>query len=210
MKKVFLLAIALLAVSSLSFAQNSKSFYRSSYESRNSGSFSQETSIVSLGYGFANQYYPNYNGSVYGGLNSFSLGPVYAKYEHGFLRDEVGLGGHVALATGWTKYNNGNVDYRDNITALSAALLGYYHFNKLIPIKELDVYACVGLSVHNRIYNYDPDYTGNRPDYSETNVYPIGKVGARYYVKPGIGFYAEAGYDYMSTLNLGVTFRLSD
>jgi hypothetical protein len=202
MKKIVILAFVLLTVCSLSFAQNSKSFYRSSYESRNSGSFSQEHSILSLGYGFGNQFYG------FSGTNRFALGPFYVKYEHGFLRDEVGLGGHIAFANAWVKYNAGNTTYKDHVAAFSIAFLGYYHFNKLIPVENLDVYAGVGLSVWTRSWKRDSDNNGIvYNDYSDTNVYAVVKVGARYYIKPTFGFYGEVGYDQMSTVNLGVTFK---
>ena len=201
MKKVILLSLIVLTISSASFAQNSKSFYRSSYESRNSGSFSQGHSIISLGYGLGNQFYPNAYG-VYGYGNRFSLGPVYFKYEHGFLRDDVGLGGTVALAHAWVKYNN-STNEKYNITAFSIAFLGYYHFNKLIPVEKLDVYAGLGLSFWSRSGSANAYY-----NYSSSSVYPVVKVGARYYVKPKFGFYGEEGYDQMSSLNLGVTFKL--
>jgi hypothetical protein len=194
MKKVIFLSLIVLTISSVGFAQNSKSFYRSSYESRNSGSWSGDHSILSLGYGFANQFYP---GGAYG--NRFSLGPIYVKYEHGFLRDDVGLGGSIALAHAWVKAPN---DVKYNVTAFSIAALGYYHFNKLIPVEALDVYAGLGLSFWSRSGDTNDYY-----NYSESNVYPVVKVGARYYVKPRFGFYGEVGYDQMSSLNLGVTFK---
>lgn len=202
MKKLFLLLFALCAISSFSFAQNAKSFYRSSYESRNSGSFSQGHSLLSFTYGFGNQFYPGYGG-FYTGVNRFALGPVYVKYEHGFLRDEVGLGGHIAVSHGWVKYNSGE---RDNITAASFALLGFYHFNKLIPVRDLDVYVCAGPSFWNRAYKYDNDNPAD--DYTTSEVVFVGKVGVRYYMSSKFAFTAEAGWDQMSSVNLGITFKL--
>lgn len=209
MKKIVILTLALMSLSALTYAQNARSFYRSSYESRNSGSFRQSSSLLTLGYGFPNQAVPGYvYGFGYNGYSRFGIGPLYLKYEHGFLRDEIGLGGHIAFSNSWVKYSNGSTSYTDNVVAFSAALKGFYHFNKLIPVDKLDVYAGVGLSFWNRVYRYDSDYNGLRPDYNDTAIYPVLQVGARFYVTSKIGLYAEVGYDQMSTANIGVTFRL--
>lgn len=193
----------------MSHAQNAKSFYRSSYESRNSGSFNQSYSLVTLGYGFPNTALP---GDGFGGYSStpFGIGPMYLKYEHGFLRDEIGLGGHIAFSNAWERYTNGGTKYTNSVVAFSAAFKGFYHFNKLIPVKDLDVYASAGLSLWNRVYHYDSSWPANfnRPDHSGTQVVAVFQVGARYYVKPKLGLYAEAGYDQMSSINFGVTFKL--
>ncbi len=190
MKKITLLSFLLLSAA-VGYSQSS--FYNNSYEARNSGSFSQETALLSFGIGFPNLAVHNYwTGS------SSGFGPIYAKYEHGFLRDEVGLGGHVATAFG--SYS----DYL-SIFAWSVGVRGYYHFNKLIPVEKLDVYAGAGLSMRNRSYNYDDN------SISDNNEFTVGfdaVVGARYYFSDGFAAYLETGYDYMSSVNLGVTLRL--
>jgi len=84
-------------------------------------------------------------------------------------------------------------------------VLGYYHFNKLIPVKQLDVYAGTGPAFRSRNVTYSDDSYDN---YSSTDVILAFKVGARYYVKNNFAFYGEGGFDHMSDINLGVTFRL--
>ncbi|HOX82262.1 MAG TPA: hypothetical protein PLJ60_04540 [Chryseolinea sp.] len=199
MKKSLILSIALVICGSMAYAQNSKSFYKSSYESRNSGSWDQASSIISFGLGF-----PNVAPNAYGGNSGFP--PLYVKYEHGFLRDEVGLGGYVSTGFGETGnyYGVGNpVGYQTNFFAFSIAVLGYYHFNKLIPIEKMDVYAGAGLAFKNVSYD-DQDYYDN----DATITVPV-KVGIRYYIKPAFAFYAESGWDGMSAINLGVTLKLN-
>ncbi len=196
MKKSLILSIALLICGSISYAQNAKSFYKTSYESRNSGSWDQGSSILSFGLGFPNV------ATGYGGITGFP--PIYVKYEHGFLRDDVGLGGYASAGFGKVKYNFGN-SYKNNFTAFSFGILGYYHFNKLIPIEQMDVYAGAGLAF--RAVSYDGD--DNLYIYDNDNsVKPLFKIGIRYYIKPKFAFYAESGYDGMSSINLGITLRL--
>jgi hypothetical protein len=177
--------------------RNSKSFYKTSYESRNSGSWDQESSILSFGLGFPN------TAVDYSGLSGFP--PIYAKYEHGFLRDEVGLGGYVSTGFGSVNNNYLGTNYKNNFFAFSIGVLGYYHFNKLIPIEKMDVYAGAGLAFRSVSYSGDDSqYTyGN-----DSKPLFITNVGIRYYVKPKLALYGEISFDGMSTVNLGVTFKL--
>ena len=181
---------ALLIFGNLAIAQDSKSFYKTSYESRNSGSFQQSAALLTFGLGV-----PNVAGDHHDN-NGFP--PLYAKFEHGFLRDEVGLGGYVS--SGWgTTDKNGNND-NTNFSAFSFGILGYYHFNKLIPIKEMDVYAATGFAY--RVVSYNDYYDNNN------NVQLVWHVGIRYYVKPKFAFYFESGDDGMSRINMGITLKL--
>jgi hypothetical protein len=198
MKKLTLISFLLLSAA-VGYSQNS--FYNNSYEARNSGSFSQETSLLSFGIGFPNIPVNGYTFGVFNG-NTSGFGPIYAKYEHGFLRDEVGLGGVFANSFGSYKYNNGN--NKTKIFAWAAGVMGYYHFNKLIPVEKLDVYAGAGFILRSRSYKYDDGSTSNNTD---TNFNFNGVVGARYYFVQSFGAYLELGFDSMSDVNLGVTLR---
>jgi hypothetical protein len=210
MKKVILFSFLIMG-SALSYAQRAQSadaFYNTPYDTRNSGSFSLSTGILSLGYGLSNNAVNGYNYiSGFNGSSRASFGPVYLKYEHGIIRDEIGLGGQMAFSHTWIRYDNASGRYRDNVGAFSLGVLGYYHFNKLIPVPNLDVYAGTGLSIRTLSYHYDSDLTANPTDHSTTNVYVTGRVGARYYVTRSFGFYAEVGYDNMSDINLGISFK---
>ena len=198
MKKIALLSFLLLSAA-VGYSQNS--FYNNSYEARNSGSFSQETSLLSFGIGFPNIPVNGYTFGAFNG-NTSGFGPIYAKYEHGFLRDEVGLGGVFANSFGSYKYNSGN--NKTKIFAWAAGIMGYYHFNKLIPVEKLDVYAGAGFILRSRKYKYDDGVTSNNTD---TNFNFNGVVGARYYFSQAFAAYGELGFDSMSDVNLGVTIR---
>src|SRR5688572_9107156 len=157
MKKIVLVVLTIALGYGVSHAQVDKSFYQKSYESRNNGTFDKSTMLLSFGLGVP----AFYSGS------GFNQSPaLYGKFEHGLLRDEVGLGGYVS--TGWGSWKVGNNKY--NFSAFSLAVLGYYHFNKLIPIEKMDVYAGAGLGF--RRYNAD-DYL---VDYDESGVIFVVKV----------------------------------
>ena len=115
--------------------------------------------------------------------------------------DEVGIGGQVALSGGSYKAGNDKV----KIFAFHMAVLGYYHFNKLIPVKALDVYAGAGLGLRVRSASGDTNgYNG----FDDTNITVPVRVGGRYYFSDNFGAYLEAGWDDMSDVAIGVTFRL--
>ena len=197
MNRVLLLIISVLVCSG-AIAQQGKAFYNTPYKTRNSGSFSKTASLLTFSYGFPNESVQGYS---HKGHNSIGFGPVYAKYEHGII-DEIGIGGQIALAGTAYDYNN---DQTERVKAFHFAMLGYYHFNKLIPVKQLDVYAGTGLAFRSRSVTYSDDFYDN---YSGTDVNLTVKVGARYYAKNNFAFYGEGGFDGMSDVNLGVTFRL--
>ncbi len=140
-----------------------------------------------------------------------------AKFEFP-LRDEVGLGIVLQGAAKKWRYDAGNRVYEDNAWGLGSALMGYYHFNKLIPVEKLDVYAGVGVNFTYQqltrdvaYYNYYYDTYGyyyTDQVQSSFIARPNGVIGVRYYVAPKFAFSAEAGYTTFSSFNLGFTFRL--
>lgn len=190
---LFVLSMVLFLFCAKDSIAQSSGFYSEPYKSRNSGSFDQSKSILSLGYGF-----PNLSGTGYSWFGKrMNIGPAYLKFEKG-IRDEVGVGGYVVFAASRYKYSKGAVS---RATALGAAVLGYYHFNKFIPIERLDVYGGLGIGFRTQHYNNTfSDYTN-----TDTDVFPVVKVGARWYFSDIFSVYAESGYDHMSSINLGVS-----
>jgi len=206
MKKTVLslaLLSCMIAGATTADAQVDKSFYKTSYKSRNIGSFSKSTGILSFGYGFPNLSGTGYNVPFWGSGNRVGVGPMYLKYEHGIM-DEIGIGLYAAGATSRIEYGP-NDRYRDRVTAIAGGVLGYYHFNKLIPVKNLDVYAGVGVGFRNLSYDYDA--YRSRSGGNDLNVLPIAKAGVRYYFGSVFGVYGEAGYDDMSSVNMGISLR---
>lgn len=198
------------------------SFYSQPYNTRNSGSYGKGDHLLSLGYGVPNWLYTGYgvsNTVFYGGrTRHIGIGPLMLKYEFP-IRDEVGLGVILQGATKSWRYDARNVTYRDRAWGTGAAFMGYYHFNKLINVPKLDLYAGVGVNftyqqlTRDRAY-YDYYYGYYGYTYYEDQVQtdfiarPCGVVGIRYYVAPKFALAAEAGYTTFSSLNLGFTFRL--
>lgn len=183
MKKVLFLFcfIGFISITS-SFGQG---FYSTPYKDRNSGSFSKDASLLSFQYGIGHLSAWNFG---YGG--GVTLGPVYVKYEKGIM-DELGIAAYVAPS--FTRYK-----HYDNVLSFGTGALAYYHFNKLIPLADLDISAGAGLGLkfHNNA-NYDTKVRGGM----------IFKVNARYYFSNSFGVHLETGWDYMSALQAGITLR---
>ncbi|PSK94992.1 porin family protein [Taibaiella chishuiensis] len=196
-----LTCLLLLTITPTVQAQNGRAFYKTSYKNRNSGSFSSKASLLSFGIGF-----PNRSGAGYDwDSDRLGFGPLYVKYEHGIL-NELGIGGYVAGAASRHKYGP-NDRYTDKIFSVSVGAMAYYHFNKLIPVRKLDVYAGAGIGGRQLSYTYDNDWGGSRYHDSNFDIIPLFKVGARYYFTKMFGVYGEGGYDDMSDVNLGITLR---
>ncbi len=221
-KLIAFLTLILFALAFNGFAQktDNKEFYRSPYNSRNSGSYGLGQHLLSLGYGITNTLYFNYGvskGSVYSNYRRASLGPFILKYEFP-IREEVGLGIVLEGALKTWRYTNSSRSYKDNAFGTGVAFMGYYHFNKLINIEKMDVYAGAGIgfayqqlttdrAYYDYYYNYYGTYYTTQVQ-SDFNVRPCGVLGIRYYVTPKFAFSAETGYTTFNTLNIGVTFRL--
>lgn len=174
-------AMALTSVTGAS-AQVIKGFYKQPYKTRNNGTFDRGTGIFSLGLGAPYSY---------GGYRN-TLPPFYLKYEMG-IADEIGIGVVGGLGLGRHRAND------DGYFGTVVGLLGYYHFNKIIPVRNLDVYAGLGfgIDINNRTYD----------GAAEARILGMFKGGVRYYFGNSFGIYLESGYDRLSSANLGVTFR---
>ena len=198
MKKIFFLALATacLGIFTNNASAQSKSFYATPYKERNSGSFSKGTSLLSLGYGIGSI---NHLG-IWTGYSSIPIGPIYLKYEVGVM-DELSIGGYIAPEYTIRRLN-GNA--YSNSLGLGLGVLGYYHFNKFIPVEKLDVYAGAGFGIKY----YGETYKNNTiKNYSKIYPRPLVKVGARYYLANNFAVYLESGYDNSSSLNIGITLR---
>jgi len=167
-------------------------FYNTSYSARNSGSFSLNHRLFSVSYGF-----PTLLNDGFGGRIGF--GPVMARFEAP-IRDEVGI---AALAQIGARNSGGY--YNDKSFAFGFGGMGFYHFNKLIPLRDLDVYAGLGIGINFTHVNREG---GHRKDGNYVDPVPVGAIGARYYFSPRFAGFAEAGYTGMSSVNLGLTWRL--
>ena len=81
---------------------------------------------------------------------------------------------------------------------------GSYHFNELLNLSEekIDLYAGVGLIYSG--WTWKESFVGVHDSYGGIDF--GGHVGGRYFFKPALGAFAEAGFG-IAPLQLGLTFK---
>ncbi len=198
MKAIYVITLSLGLMANC-YAQDAASFYDSPYNVRNSGSFNKKSFLLSAGVGFPNV--GNYSVSyTYNAEGSYSPA-FYVELEHGFLRDEIGLG--VSMGGSWGSRSG---QYSEKIKETTVAISGFYHFNKLISVKNLDIYAGLGMGYRRQLLSVEE--AANLPDIvMGYTILPI-HTGARYSFTPKVSLHVRYTYDQRSNFIGGVTFRL--
>jgi hypothetical protein len=200
--------ICLLPVCSISQAQESQAnFYDQPYKERNNGTFNKGTQIFALGYGLGNTSGTGYlNINLNEKISHTNVGPVYLKYEYG-LAEAIGLGVYGCYAYAKDRMNHANPkDYTTH--AISFGINGFYHFNKVVHVENLDLYAGLGLGFKSLSIRSQLSDGSGTPDKlkDNTGVFSL-RLGARYYIVSGFGAYFEFGPDKMSALNVGLSYK---
>lgn len=179
------------------------SFYAASYNNRSSGSFGKGAHLLTFCYGVPSTLHAEINGEV--DPNRTVLGPVKLLYEFA-IKDEVG----IAIKSLYARGSWNTTDYWFGYTAMrtwafAVGATGYYHFNKLIPVEQLDLFAGIGFYAGVQEFIWDVAY----PNDTDTEFVgtPTISTGARYYFTKGVAVYTELGITGGSYINMGITFR---
>lgn len=187
MKKIFVSAV-ILFLSYSSFAQNS-------------AVFENGTNVVNLGVGLGDVYLGSGYSGVPVSLNaSFDRG-VTDKLGIGY----IGAGGTIGYLSRSLNIGSG---YKEKVSALLIGARASYHFSLEGEIGEkLDPYAGVvfGYVITSASNDAPSGYSYN---YGKSSSVGAGAfAGAHYYFTPNFGAYAEVGYNIISVLNTGLTFK---
>ncbi len=188
MKKLFVSAFILFSTYS-SFAQKSEVFEKG-------------TNVINAGIGL---------GDVYWGTGYSNSGfPISfnASFDHGITEKlgigYIGVGGTVGYSS--STYKAGG--YKWTNTGILIGARATYHFALAGEIGEkLDPYAgaLLGYVITSSSDNAPSGYGYT---YSKASAVAAGAfAGAHYYFTPNFGAYAEVGYNIISILNTGLTFK---
>lgn len=189
MKKILLLAAALMMSGSMLFSQ----------------SFEKGNHAINLGIGFG---HTGYFGAGYKGF----IPSVHGSYELGIvevpmgaeLTGVVGVGGFVGWATSRYEYSYWqDIHYVYNKFVFGAR--GTYHF---VFHDKLDTYA--GVFLGYKVVSGKWKGTGTTPPEwtsKGSSVDGGGFIGARWFFKPNLAAFVEIG-NMISVLNFGVTFKI--
>jgi hypothetical protein len=199
MKKFWILSILLLAVVTVSVAQQKQP------STDCEGAFSKGTNIIGVGVGVGDLYWV---GSGY--TSSFPVNPTVTWDMS--ITNKLGIGNigvGLMLSYASSKLDEGG-GYTYTYTGIFAGVRGTYHFI-IAKSDKFDPYAGVMLG-----YVFSSN-TNNLPSYGYTNPYgsPIKNggflpgffAGVHYYFSPAFGVNGEVGYDGFSFVLVGVAFR---
>ena len=130
------------------------------------------------------------------------------RFEHVFRKlPDIGdglLG--IGVSADFYSYSSRSGQYSSSVKVVPIGATVNYHF-KIDPKKKLDAFIGAGLGYQVISCSYNgPGVTGVN-FCSNGTVYFIGRIGGRYFLKPNMALYADAGAG-SATLSVGLTFKL--
>jgi hypothetical protein len=156
-------------------------------------SFKAGTVVINAGLGL---------GYGFGGIAAFDVGvPIKGM--------PFSLGGSVGFNY-WGNYGTSHDGIGDSYLYLAPAFRFGWHPN--FGVKDLDAYVLVGIAVPISVHTY-PHYVNGRYE-TKTDVgmwwasFVGAAIGARYYLSPKVGIYAELGYLSLNYATIGAAFKL--
>lgn len=163
-----------------------------------------------------NKYRSNYTyptGFRQGTISGFM--PVYGRVEYAVSR-KVSIGAMLVYDVFYNNYyqlyyGNGNTfsrNRKDKVRLFNYGLAGWYHFGSIIPVKNLDVYAGLGLTL-NKITHSSLPQGDSTVATKENTASPYLKAGARYFISRSASVFADAGYDNHTIVNIGFSCRFT-
>ncbi len=95
--------------------------------------------------------------------------------------------------------------FKSSFTYIPIGATANYHFK--LENKKFDAFVGAGLGYYVASCDYPGSTTAFDPCAGLSTLYFIGRVGGRYFYKPNMAVYADAGAG-AATLNIGLTFKL--
>jgi hypothetical protein len=177
-------------------------------------SFGRNHYLLSLSYGFPGPVI--HRDDVFGPVpRSRNLGALQLRLEIP-VHEVIGLtallqGGRSYYRYEETVFGNTNL-YRNHTNCFGFGGIASYHFNRLLPLPKLDVYAGAGLGLfyQKSISTVTGPFAGQKETEITGFLVPMLAAGARYYVARRLAVFAEGGYTGLSYANLGLSLLLPD
>jgi hypothetical protein len=180
MKKTLLSILLLVTISSAGMAQSSSS------------AFNNGDNLLHVGVGLGSPFFG------FGYSASLPFNPTIT-YERG-ITDVISVGGTLSFAN--SKFNGDGFSFKESATYIGVR--GSYHVNQYLNLGDnVDLYGGASLgyvvvSVSDNQNNFGA--AASAPGFGLF-------AGGKYYFQPNFGVYAEVGYESLSFLNIGVTFK---
>lgn len=165
-----------------------------------SSSFNKGDNLLHIGIGVGSPFF----GSGYS--TSLPVNPSVS-FEHG-LSEAISVGGQLSYASYKYSYNLGSLyggNYTFKESATYAGIRGSYHLNEALGLdKPWDCYGGASLGYVIVSASDNMGYSAAAGSALGFGLY----AGGKYYFSSRTGVYAEAGYQSLSYLNIGITFKL--
>jgi len=111
----------------------------------------------------------------------------------------------IGVSADYYSYGNNFGAFRSSLTFIPIGVTGNYHFK--IENQKFDAFVGAGLGYFISSCDYPGSTSVFDPCGGLSTIYFIGRVGGRYFYKPNMAIYADAGAG-AATLNIGLTFKL--
>jgi Outer membrane protein beta-barrel domain len=184
MKKQFLLFLLFVAIGAGTMAQQSSS------------AFSKGDNLLNAGIGLGSPFF----GAGYTSAFPFNPG---VSYERG-ITDAISVGGQISYARSKYSYAIYGSDYYFKESALYVGARGAYHFNELLDLdSKFDVYGGATAGYVIVSVNDNAGHVGSAASAPGYGIF----AGGKYFFRPNTSVYAELGYQSLSFLNVGISFK---
>ena len=111
----------------------------------------------------------------------------------------------IGVSADYYSYGDNFGAFKSSFTYIPIGATANYHFK--LENKKFDAFVGAGLGYYVISCDYPGSTTVFDPCSGLSSIYFIGRVGGRYFYKPNMAVYADAGAG-AATLNIGLTFKL--
>lgn len=182
-KNLLLTALLFFTITSTTLAQSKLAF--------NNGD-----NLLNVGVGLGSPFF----GTGYS--SSLPFNPTVS-FEHG-ISDAISIGAMVSYADSKYGFAVPGEAYSFKESATFLGVRGSYHFDQLLELPEkFDLYAGASLGYVAVGFSDNQGYTGSVGSAVGLGVFG----GAKYYLGSNVSGYGELGFQSLSVLNLGLTFK---
>jgi hypothetical protein len=184
MKKSLLIIVLFSIITTVATAQKS------------TGAYNPGDNLFNIGIGIGSPFF----GTGYSA--SLPINPSIS-YERG-ITDEISVGGQLSYASSKYAYSFFGSAYSFKESATYVGARGSYHLNDILDLdKKFDVYGGASLGYVIVSVSDNQGYTGSAASAVGFGAF----AGGKYYFASNTAVYAELGYQSLSFLNIGVSFK---
>lgn len=112
----------------------------------------------------------------------------------------------IGVSADYYSYSSSAGSFSSSVKVIPIGATANYHF-KIDPAKKLDAFVGAGLGFQSVSCTYNGPGGSSSNFCSNSALYFIGRLGGRYFLKPNLALYGDAGAG-AATVSVGLTFKL--